>query len=89
MTSSVCTMKSLACRATPLTPHSLQSVLGLAAIALPRTIEALLLHALRPAAAELLTRKLERADEALLRAGQAVTEQVQCVDASETQPLRQ
>ena len=61
-----------------LTPHSLQSVLGLAAIALPRTIQALLLHALRPAAAELLTQKLERADEALLRAGKH-TEQVQCV----------
>ncbi len=61
-----------------LTPHSLQSVLALAAIAVPRTIQALLLHALRPAAAELLTQKLERADEALLRAGKQV-EQVQCI----------
>jgi len=51
---------------------------ALAAIAVPRTIQALLLHALRPAAAELLTQKLERADEALLRAGKQV-EQVQCI----------
>ncbi len=69
-----------------LTPHSLQSVLALAAVALPRTIEALLLHALRPAAAELLTQKLERADEALLRAGKHV-EQVHCITGPETQTL--
>ena len=55
-----------------LTPDSLQNVLGLMGIAFPRTIQAVLLHALRPAAAELLTQKLERADEALLRAGKHV-----------------
>lgn len=52
-----------------LSPDALRRVLDAAAARVPRTVEALLLHALRPAAAELLTRKLEHADEVLLRAG--------------------
>lgn len=35
----------------------------------PRTLEALLLHALLPAAAELLTQKLEQADAAAAETG--------------------
>ena len=52
-----------------LAPDALRRVLSEAAARTPRTVEALLLYALPPAAAELLTQKLERADEALLRAG--------------------
>ena len=52
-----------------LSPAALRRVLDAAAARFPRTLEALLLHALPPAAAELLTQKLERGDEELLRAG--------------------
>ena len=48
-----------------LTPGALRRVLLAAAERFPRTLEALLLHALSPAAAELLTSKLERDDAAL------------------------
>ena len=45
-----------------LQPEDVQSVLSLMTRDVPRTLEALLLHALCPAAAELLTVKLEQAD---------------------------
>lgn len=45
-----------------LPPQAVQSVLSLMSQRVPRTLEALLMHALPPAAAELLTQKLEQAD---------------------------
>ncbi len=42
--------------------QAVQSVLSLMSQRVPRTLEALLMHALPPAAAELLTQKLEQAD---------------------------
>ncbi|KAL0054747.1 hypothetical protein WJX82_001838 [Trebouxia sp. C0006] len=45
-----------------LPPQDVQSVLSLMSQRVPRTLEALLMHALPPAAAELLTQKLEQAD---------------------------
>lgn len=52
-----------------LTPSALKRVLLATALRFPRTLEMLLLHALSPAAAELLTSKLERDDTALLADG--------------------
>ena len=46
-----------------LRPHQLQMVLVSMAQRVPRNLEALLLHGLPPAAAEILTRKLETAAE--------------------------
>ena len=52
-----------------LMPSALKRVLLAIAVRFPRTLEMLLLHALSPAAAELLTSKLERDDAALLADG--------------------
>ena len=50
-------------------PQDVQAVLTLMAERVPRTLEAMLLHALSPAAAELLTQKLEQADAAASATG--------------------
>lgn len=52
----------ITCILAALPPQAVQSVLSLMSQRVPRTLEALLMHALPPAAAELLTQKLEQAD---------------------------
>ncbi|KAA6428022.1 MAG: hypothetical protein FRX49_02684 [Trebouxia sp. A1-2] len=52
----------ITCILAALPPQAVQSVLSLMSHRVPRTLEALLMHALPPAAAELLTQKLEQAD---------------------------
>lgn len=52
-----------------LRPEALRAVLAGMAGQTPRTLEALLLHALPPAAAELMTQKLEHCDAQLIASG--------------------
>ena len=63
-----------------LSPQDVQAVSGLMVRRVPRTLEALLLHALPPAAAELLTQKLEQADAEGSEAGRAVADTVTSLD---------
>ena len=60
-----------------LSPQEVQAVLGLMVKRVPRTLEALLMHALPPAAAELLTQKLEQADNERPEAGATITNNAQ------------
>ena len=52
----------ITCALASLQSQDLQAVLTMMSTHVPRTLEGLLLHALPPAAAELLTQKLEQAD---------------------------
>ena len=54
----------ITCILASLRPGNIRPVLAAMSQHVPRTLEALLLHALPPAAAELLTQKLEQADAA-------------------------
>ena len=59
----------ITCILASLQPEDLRSVLAMMSRCVPRTLEALLLHALLPAAAELLTQKMEQADASAAETG--------------------